>query len=58
MKWILLSVMLLTSCTLRIVDDSSDYNIDAKMESDGKCKMELVRTEGKTTGTKNAKVTR
>ena len=49
--------LLLLGCTLRIVDDTSDYEITAKVQSDD-CNVEINRVEGKTTGTKNAKVTR
>ena len=46
---ILFLVMGFTGCTIRIVDDSHDYDIDAKVISnaDGECSVHVRRVESK-----------
>lgn len=56
-SFVLLLPVVLTSCTLRIVDDTADFDIDASMKAEG-CEVEINRKEGKTSGTKRAQVTR
>ena len=45
-----------TGCTLRIVDDSHDYDIDAKIVSnaDGECSVHIKRVESKASSDKKA----
>ena len=58
----LLPVLLLcvgfTGCTIRVIDDSHDYDIDAQVVSnaDGECSISIKRVESKAQVDKKAKV--
>ena len=53
MRWSLICVLLLTGCTIRLVDDTSDYDITGSLKSSD-CEVEINRVESKSTGRKEA----
>ena len=51
----LVFTLLLTGCTIRIVDDTADYDIQGSMScSPGESEIEIKRVESKTTGRREA----
>ena len=54
MKLLVLScVLILSGCTIRLVDDTADYDISGKLSSPD-CEVEINRVESKSTGRKEA----
>ena len=49
----LVFTLLLTSCTIRIIDDATDTDIVGYMKADD-CEIEIKRVESKTTGRREA----
>ena len=52
MKALMLTLML-TGCTIKIVDETADYDIQGSMKADG-CEVEINRVEAKSTGRREA----
>ena len=50
---VLLLCMGFTGCTIRVIDDTADYDFQGSMKADG-CEVELKRIEEKTTGRREA----
>ena len=50
---ILMVAFLLTGCTIKIIDDTADYDIQGSMKADG-CEVEINRVEAKSTGRREA----